>query len=132
MKILANLFKDPEEIDKSTVTIDPEITEKTKTEAFDDAVKAVLIDRLSVVVFKQLREYVFGKDVVEQTQSMMKDISDVADIKEYKSLKKKYPKAAVEWSLYYNHACSKELGEIRIDDLARKIVSDELSKEETK
>jgi len=94
MKITAKLFKEPERIEESTVSIETEIftPEKTNKELFDEAVEEVVISKLSIHLESQLSKY-SQEEAHAQTKEAIKEYGEEVSERQMVEIIKKYPRA---------------------------------------
>jgi len=96
IKIINNLFNDPERIEESNIEIQVENTrefetpEKTKQELFDEAVLEVLKSKHCKIIRQQLIEMCYSDEEVEQTKQAQDYFSKEED-PDREALRMKYP-----------------------------------------
>lgn len=101
IKFVLNLFKNVEDIDKSSVTPILDIPEKAKQELFDDAVKEVVRDKLTKQIELELAKMCYTEEEIEQTEAAIEEFGryiDDSDERDYR--RKKYPKASIRVDSY--------------------------------
>ena len=71
MKFITKLFTDPEKIEDSSIQVDLEIQDKTKTDLFNESVQEVLVSKLVEGFYTELVESCYDDEVVKQTKEAM-------------------------------------------------------------
>ena len=72
IKLIANIFKDKEEIPKSNIEIEVDVPQKTKEEAFDEAVEEVRDRKIKEALLENLERFVIGDEAYDQTKKAQK------------------------------------------------------------
>ena len=79
IKIIAKLLQSPDKIGESSIGVDLEIPQKTKTELFDDAVKKVVRSELHKVLYDELCSMCHEDDELKQAEEWIKKYNDAVD-----------------------------------------------------
>lgn len=127
IKLIKNFFTDKERVDDSTLEVVVEIPEesikgqKSKSELFDEAVKDVLVSKISESVKNNLIEMCYSSDVVNDTNNAEKYMNDKD--KSTDDALKEFPKANV----IYGHMGHRSIGlEFNLSRFVRVIVEEAL------
>lgn len=96
IKMIVNLFKEPEKIDESTVEVAIEVPEKTKTRLFDEAVREVVSGKLKKRLKKEFINRCYSLEAREQTLRAANEHKETDyDSVAFRKILVKYPKAIV-------------------------------------
>ena len=91
IKLIANIFKDKEEIPKSNIEIEVDIPKKTKEETFDEAVEEVRVRKINEALLENLERFVIGDEAYDQTKKAQKKYTFIQEgEEEFPLAKRKY------------------------------------------